>query len=328
MVGKIYINGLIGSIYDEQGKVSEKGIELIDVIQQVKNYPFATSFEVYINSKGGVVDTGFDIYNYLVDIQKPITTIASGTCASIATIIFMAGQTRRLSKGVEFMIHSPLGKPNNFMNSKQLESFTDELKKVEKRILDFYSKTTNLTANELTPLLSNETWLDKTQAFDFGFSTEEDVYFDGIQAVAYLNSNTNKLNMNTEFTAEQQTWLEKKFEFIAGLFKAQVVNLNLQDANGIEVVFPDLSDSDTPKIDDMAMVDGKSAEGTYIFPQLANLTITVVGGKVAEVSTPAEEGADTEVMDALKAENEALKEQLSVALKEKEQAVNLSKSRR
>ena len=323
MVGKIYINGLIGSIYDDKGNVSEKGTELIDVIQQVKSYPFADSYEVHINSKGGVVDTGFDIYDYLVGLQKPITTIASGTCASIATIIFMAGNIRKLSNGVEFMIHSPLGKPNNFMNSKQLESFTDELKKIEKRILDFYSKTTSLTSNELQPLLSNETWLDNSQAFDFGFTTDKEVYTDNFQAVAYLNSNINKQsNMNTEFTAEQQTWLEKKFEFIAGLFKGQVVNLALQDANGVEVVFPDLGDSDTPKLEDMATVDGKPAEGTFIFPQMANLTITFMCGKVAEISTPEEEGADNEMMDKLKAENEALKAQLTAMENEKTQAVN------
>jgi ATP-dependent protease ClpP protease subunit len=87
MEGIIYINGQIGST------PTEKGVELIDIIQQVKAQEGALSFRVHINSEGGVVDTGFDIFNYLKSLQLPITTVGSGLVASIATVIFMAGTT-------------------------------------------------------------------------------------------------------------------------------------------------------------------------------------------------------------------------------------------
>lgn len=319
MVGKIYINGLIGSIYNDNNEVAEKGVELIDVIQQVKQHPFATSFEVYINSKGGVVDTGFDIHDYLVGLQLPITTIAENICASIATVIFMSGTRRTMAQGTKFMIHSPLGKPNDFMNSEALEGFTEQLKKVEKRILDFYANTTRLESNELKPLLKAETWLDNVQAFDLGFATEQDIYFEDIQAVAYFNTKTND-KMNTEFTKEQQTWLDKKFEFIAGLFKGQVVNLDLQDANGITISFTDLKDGDTPKVGDVATIEGQPAEGEFIMPQLAGMTVKFEKGIVTEISEVEVEVEDP-AMATLKAENETLKQQLASATTEKETAM-------
>ena len=85
MTGNIYISGQIGT-FD-----GTPGTELIDIVSQVKSQPKATAFNVHINSEGGLVDVGFDIYNYLKSLGKPITTIGSGIVASIATVIFMAG---------------------------------------------------------------------------------------------------------------------------------------------------------------------------------------------------------------------------------------------
>jgi len=316
MMGKIYINGLIGSIYNDKNELEQKGVELIDVIQQVKNHPFATSFEVYINSKGGVVDTGFDIHDYIVGLQLPITTIAETNCASIATVIFMAGHKRTMVTGTKFMIHSPLGKPNDFMNSDALENFTAQLKKVEKRISDFYAQTTRLTTNELKPLLKAETWLDNAQAFDLGFSTEQEVYVEEFQAVAYLNNNNN--DMSTEISKETKTWLENQFLSLGKMFKGQIVNLDLQDANGLTLTFAELAEGDIPKVGDMATVEGVPAEGNYIMPQLGGITVTFVAGAITEIVEPV---VEDEAITALKAENETLKKQLSIASAERGTAV-------
>ena len=91
MTGNIYINGSIGTFYDENGNVLDQGVNLLDVILQVKNQPKAEAFKVYIDSPGGYVDVGFEIYDYLKSLNKPITTIGQGLVASIATVIFMAG---------------------------------------------------------------------------------------------------------------------------------------------------------------------------------------------------------------------------------------------
>lgn len=76
MTGNIYISGQIGN-FD-----GVKGVELLDVIAQVRNQPEATDFNVHINSEGGLVDVGFDIYHYLKSLGKPVTTIGSGIVAT------------------------------------------------------------------------------------------------------------------------------------------------------------------------------------------------------------------------------------------------------
>src|SRR3972149_3144345 len=56
---------------------------------------------VFINSSGGLVETGFAIYEYLTSLKIPITTIISGKCASMATIIALIGTKRQVVKGSE-----------------------------------------------------------------------------------------------------------------------------------------------------------------------------------------------------------------------------------
>jgi ATP-dependent protease ClpP protease subunit len=96
-IGKIFISGLIG-----------EDTNLLDVIKQVKAQSSATEFVVKIDSTGGYVDTGMDIYNYLRNLKKPITTITS-KAYSIASVIFMAGDVRIIPEGTidAVMIHLP-----------------------------------------------------------------------------------------------------------------------------------------------------------------------------------------------------------------------------
>jgi len=137
MVGQIFINGQIGA------NPEEKGVNLIDVIAQVKNQPFATSFEVYINSEGGYVDVGFDIHDYLRSLKLPIKTIGVGLVASIATVIFMAGDERILKEGTQFMIHLPSGAVEG--NSEEIAYYHQMMQDTQSRLVKFYTNTLALT---------------------------------------------------------------------------------------------------------------------------------------------------------------------------------------
>ena len=307
MVGKVFISGLIGSIEDE------KGLELIDVIQQVKSQPDSTSYDVYFTeTPGGRVDVGDDIYNYLYSLNqtKPVTTIAKGLCASISTKIFMAGGRRVIYEDCEFMIHLPMLSAN-YLNSNELEEATEEMKQLDKEMVDFYSKTTGTEKEAIYPLMRNETYLTADEAVLLGFATEKR---QALQAVAYINNTKTKTEM-ADFTLNQEdkSWLEKQFDKISKMFPSKKVNLILQDENGVEINFPDLEDTATPSVGDMATVDGVPAEGSYIMPSLGNITAVFVAGELTEIIEPSED--DSEEMTELKIENERLKSELEAANK-------------
>lgn len=292
MEANIYINGEIGV-----------NVHLVDVIKQVQGVPMAEKYNVYINSIGGSVDVGFDIYNYLISLNKPITAIGNGIVASVATVIFMAGSQRKLRKNTEFMIHLPWGEAIG--TAEDIQNYADILVKYEKKIIDFYVKNTGLTEEAIRPLLKNETWLNSSDAFDMNFTTEQEIDFP-IAAKAVFNLNTNNM---TNLSEADKTWIEKKLESIQALFKGTVKNIVLQDATGVELEFPDVEEGESPALETKVLVDGAPADGSYLMPD--GYTYVCIAGILTEILEPT--GDEGEEMAALKAENESLKEQLASA---------------
>lgn len=297
MEANIYINGEIG-----------ESVHLVDVIKQVQGNPFAEKYIVHINSVGGIVDVGFDIYNYLVSLNKPITTIGSGIVASIATVIFMAGSERKLRKGTDFMIHLPSGSVSG--TAEEIESYNEGLKKYEKKIVDFYTKATGLTEEAIKPLLKNETWLQSSDAFDMNFTTELEIEYPAVAKAVYnFKTDTNMTNLSEV----DKSWIEKKFESIQALFnKGAIKNIVLQDATGLELEFPDVAEGESPALETKVLVDGAPAEGSYLMPD--GYTYVCVAGILTEILEPTDD--ENEEMNALRAENESLKEQLATATAE------------
>jgi len=122
----------------------------------------------------------------------------------------------------------------------------------------------------------------------------------------------NNLNTNTNMTAEDKTWIEKKFEEFTALFKGTPKNIMLLDSTGAEIEFPTVEEGQLPVVGDTALVNGQPIEdGEYIMPQLDNAVVVFVGGAITEIKT--EEGGEDEEMAKLKEENEALKTQLAEA---------------
>lgn len=281
MVGKIYIQGQIGT-FDE-----EKGVELIDVISQVRKQPEATSFEVYINSEGGVVDTGFDILNFLRSLGVPITTIGKGMVASIATVIFMAGQKRIVTPGTQFMIHLPMG-GISFATAEEMEEHSKHMRAVENHVISFYTKELGLNKEAISPLLKNETWLNEKQLLDLGFITPVTE-----MKIAAIAKSTNKKQNKMSKKNRLQNILKAIFE--------KDVNKVIYTAEEKELVFPDLEEEAVIEIGARATLDGQPVGGTEDAPvrivgQDGN-TYVFVDSMVKEIVAPGEEGEDDEETD-------------------------------
>lgn len=296
MEGVIHIIGQIGS-FDEV-----KGVELIDVISQVKSQPEATSFRVFIKSEGGLVDVGFDIYNYIKSLNVPIRTIAVGELMSIATVIFTAGEIRELSPIAQTMIHLPWGGIEG--TAEDIKAYGYEISKTEKRLIDHYKSVLGLTEEAIRPLLKNETYLTNEQALSIGFAT---TISESTTAKAYINLKPD--NMST-ITKEE---LDKKFQKHEGILNKLLSTISkhfkpkallLQDANGDEIDFTDVAEDAEPKVGDKATLNGAPVpDGDYIFPSWANKTVTFVDSAVTEIK-------DKEDTTDLEAENKALKEKV------------------
>lgn len=64
-----------------------------------------TDAHILVQSNGGYVSDGICLYNYLSKLPLRIHTYNAGAVASIAVILFLAGQKRYASQTARFMVH-------------------------------------------------------------------------------------------------------------------------------------------------------------------------------------------------------------------------------
>lgn len=165
--GKIIIDGEIVPNY------SPKGVSLLDVISQVESQKDCDELVVFINSIGGSVYAGVNIIMYLIDTGKKIITVGGDIVASIATVIFMAGDERYISDSTEFMIHLPYinGGDGYAMTADDLRAMEKELRGIENFLINFYSTRTGLTDEIIKALLDEETWLRPEHVVSLGIAS-------------------------------------------------------------------------------------------------------------------------------------------------------------
>lgn len=67
---------------------------------------------MYINSPGGSITAGMEIFDTMMSIKSPVITIGMGMCASMGAFLLSAGNLTGGAKALpncEIMIHQPLG---------------------------------------------------------------------------------------------------------------------------------------------------------------------------------------------------------------------------
>ena len=302
MIGNVYIIGQIGSNYDDNGNLIKKGVEVIDVVQQLSSLQDAERVNVYINSEGGFVDTGRQIAELLKNVPNCFT-IASELCASIATEIHLSVplQNRLIEKGTTYMIHNPL-----FMgvsgDADTLKRMSESIKKTESEMEAMYSKATGLSKEILSSLMQVETHLTDEQAVKLNFASK---VIDKMERKAVALFNNQKSNMEKQ----SKSFSERLALAMAVLTGKKEVNernalaMEIPTDKGLLVTpFEDL------QVGDEAMIEGQPApDGEYLAEN--GQVLVVMGGLVAEIKEAVE--PENEELAQLKAENESLKAQIS-----------------
>jgi ATP-dependent Clp protease, protease subunit len=306
-VGKIFISDYIGTFNNDDGSLYN-GVQLVDVVSQVRALNDVDAYEVVITSGGGAVDVGFDIYHYLKSLKKPITTVAKGVCASIATVIFMSGNKRTIMPNCEFMVHNPSGGVQG--NADDIESYFKDIKKIENEIIDFYAKALGTTKEAIAPILRDETFLTTEQAVNIGFATDIGVE---LGVVAKFNTKT---EIMSELSKESKNWIQEQLSSFAMKFSKEqkVTNKMVTDANGVMIDFPDVAEDAEPQIGDVATMEGQPVNGEHVMPD--GRTFVFTDGALTEIV----EAEQDEELEAVKKERDELKEQLAQANKDAETA--------
>lgn len=137
--------------------------------------------EVHINSGGGYVDAGSEIYTILKDYPGKVDVKIVGLAASAASVIAMAGDTVKISPTAQIMIHNvSSGRVGDY---RDMEHEAGVLKNYNKSIANAYILKTGMKQEELLKLMDKETWLNAQQAKKYGF-VDEIMFDEGNKLVA------------------------------------------------------------------------------------------------------------------------------------------------
>lgn len=165
--------------------------------------------EVVINSGGGDVFSGSEIYTTLKDYPGTVTVKIVGIAASAASVIAMAGDKVLISPTAQIMIHNVASVAQG--DYRVMKHEAEVLKNYNKSIANAYMLKTGLSQEELLNLMDKETWLNAQQAKEKGF-VDEIMFDEGNRLVASVQVGVlpqnviNKMrNMKNELMQKSKT---------------------------------------------------------------------------------------------------------------------------
>lgn len=126
--------------------------------------------EVDINSGGGSVFAGSEIYTALKSHTRNVTTQVVGLAASAASVIAMAGNKVIMAPTAQLMIHNVSAYGAG--DYRDLEHTAGILKNANQSIANAYMLKTGMNQDELLSMMDAETWMTSQQALEKGFIDE------------------------------------------------------------------------------------------------------------------------------------------------------------
>lgn len=155
-------------IYDE---ISDWGITARDFTKELLALGDVKSLTVRINSPGGAVFDAIAIHNAIARHPAKNKSVAiDGMAFSAASLIAMAAPIRRMAKNAEMMIHDPWS--FTVGSADDMRDMAAMLDQVKGSLVDTYAQASGLNAEEITQMMSDETWLTAAQAKSHGFVTD------------------------------------------------------------------------------------------------------------------------------------------------------------
>ncbi|WP_329752397.1 ClpP-like prohead protease/major capsid protein fusion protein [Stenotrophomonas maltophilia] len=147
-----------------------EGVTAASVVEQLAGTA-ASVINVRINSDGGVVTDGLAIYNALKQHPATINVTVDGVAASIASLIAMAGSTRRMHENTMLMLHGPQGGGWGFAGD--LRERADQIDVYGRQMLVTYSGRAKNPADIETMLTDRKDhWLTASEALALGLVSE------------------------------------------------------------------------------------------------------------------------------------------------------------
>ncbi len=123
---------------------------------------------LYINSYGGVVTSGFAMYDTMQFIKAPVHTLCMGTARSMGSFLLMAGAPgeRAALPNASLHVHQPLGGFQGQASDVLIHA--EDMRQTKHRIISLYAKHCGHTYEEVERTLDRDHFMSAEQALEWG----------------------------------------------------------------------------------------------------------------------------------------------------------------
>lgn len=150
-------------LYEDDEAIDAKSIR--EMLDDVTN-----DVLIRLNSGGGDVFEGIEIYNYLKKHTSHITVEVTGYAASAATFILSGADKVIMNTGTSVMIHE--ASTYAWGNKQEIQKTLNALETIDGSIISIYSERTNQSKEQLETWMKEETWFTAEEAVQYGFADE------------------------------------------------------------------------------------------------------------------------------------------------------------
>lgn len=151
----------------------EAAVDVLNRWQRLDTTNPEREYRFVICSPGGSVVSGMKLYSTLKAIahKRPMVTVASGVCASMATIIHQAGNHRIIEPGCSYMIHDVSGEM--FGSLATMQDTMDWLSKLNSTLHKHLAEKANMSVEEIAALSKRrDSWFMPEEVVEMGLADE------------------------------------------------------------------------------------------------------------------------------------------------------------
>ncbi|MFV8226788.1 ClpP family protease [Christiangramia aquimixticola] len=152
---------LWGAVNDKSAKHVIDRLAYLDLVDD-------SEIQLFINSPGGYVTDGFAIYDTLMSLKSPVSTICTGLAASMGSILLSAGAKGRrfIQPHAKVMIHQPSGGARG--QASNIEIAANEILKTKHLSAEILAKNCGQTTEKVLKDFNRDYWMDADESLEYG----------------------------------------------------------------------------------------------------------------------------------------------------------------
>ncbi len=124
--------------------------------------------QLYINSPGGYVTSGFSIYDTITSLKSPVSTICTGLAASMGSILLSVGKKGRrfIQPHARVMIHQPSGGARG--QASNIEIQAKEIIKTKEIGARLLAENTGQSFDKIMKDFNRDYWMGAEESIEYG----------------------------------------------------------------------------------------------------------------------------------------------------------------